>query len=97
MVNRLRTSLSDSSVRAGTVLASWTQIPGLVPEEEMVAFLADKRGARARAGEVPDVASEFDVPDDTDPELETEDDGIYGQSGTSEGEPPAFSDDDMYA
>ncbi|EJF55349.1 hypothetical protein DICSQDRAFT_74416, partial [Dichomitus squalens LYAD-421 SS1] len=45
MVNRLRTSLSDKSVRAGTVLASWARVDGLVNKSKAVAFLGDKRGA----------------------------------------------------
>ncbi|TBU51046.1 hypothetical protein BD310DRAFT_776786, partial [Dichomitus squalens] len=36
MVNRLRTSLSDKSVRAGTVLASWARVDGLVDESKAV-------------------------------------------------------------
>ncbi|KAI0363102.1 hypothetical protein BV20DRAFT_910630, partial [Pilatotrama ljubarskyi] len=38
-VSRLRHSLSDESVRTGTVLGSWCEFPELVPEEEVVALL----------------------------------------------------------
>ncbi|RDX54381.1 hypothetical protein OH76DRAFT_1318340, partial [Lentinus brumalis] len=35
-VSKLRHNLSDESTRAATVLASWTKIPGLVPQQEVV-------------------------------------------------------------
>ena len=47
-VSRLRHSLSEQSVRASTVLGSWARIPGLVPEQEMIDMIADKKGKRAR-------------------------------------------------
>ena len=49
MVNQLRTSLSDQSVRAGAVLGSWARIDGLVVASDVVKFLADKKGAHVRA------------------------------------------------
>ena len=49
MVNQLRTSLSDQSVRAGPVLGSWDRIDGLVVESDVDKFLADKKGAHVRA------------------------------------------------
>lgn len=38
-VSRLRHSLNEESVRTSTVLGSWANIPGLVPEEEIVEFI----------------------------------------------------------
>ena len=34
-------------MRANTVLGSWARIEGLVSEKETIAFLGDKKGARA--------------------------------------------------
>ncbi|KAL1947002.1 hypothetical protein VTO73DRAFT_13963 [Trametes versicolor] len=49
-VSRLRHSLSDESVRTGTVLGSWSNIPELVPEAEVVQLLTDKsRKGKSRA------------------------------------------------
>lgn len=47
-VSRLRHSLSEESVRASTVLGSWANIPGLVPEAEIVELLK-QNGRRPRA------------------------------------------------
>lgn len=41
-VSRLRHSLSDESVRTGTVLGSWSNYPELVPETEIINLLAEK-------------------------------------------------------
>lgn len=43
-MSRLRHSLNDESVRSGTVLGSWSNVPDLVPEADMVQLLTDKRG-----------------------------------------------------
>ena len=106
MVNRLRTSLSDRSVRAGTVLGSWACIDGLLVEADIIAFLADKKGARARArararasSQSSAQASESEPEDEDEGEirLEGEDELDETGTGTSGAEDPVFSDDDLYA
>ncbi|OJT02035.1 hypothetical protein TRAPUB_7505, partial [Trametes pubescens] len=53
-VSRLRHSLSEESVRASTVLGSWANIPGLVPEAEIVELLKQNtRRPRAADTNVP--------------------------------------------
>ena len=42
-VSRLRHSLSDESTRAATVLSSWANISGLIPEEEIIENIRLKR------------------------------------------------------
>ncbi|OJT11245.1 hypothetical protein TRAPUB_12245 [Trametes pubescens] len=54
-VSRLRHALNDSSVRAGTVLGSWANIPDLVPEAEVVDLL--KAHARKSERAVKDTVS----------------------------------------
>ena len=107
MVNRLRTSLSDRSVRAGTVLGSWACIDGLLVEADIITFLADKKGARARvrAGnsrQLSERESDTEPEDEVEPgedelELEPEDELDGTGTGTSGAEDPVISDDDMYA
>lgn len=41
-VSKRRHSLSDESTRAATVLSSWASVPGLIPEDEIVAVFRDK-------------------------------------------------------
>lgn len=48
-VSRLRHSLSDESVRTGTVLGSWCDYPEIVPEAQLVELIAGRRGAPAAA------------------------------------------------
>ncbi|KAL1937047.1 hypothetical protein VTO73DRAFT_15573 [Trametes versicolor] len=43
-VSRLRHSLGEESVRSGTVLGSWSNVPGLVPEADVVQLLAARHG-----------------------------------------------------
>lgn len=102
MVNRLRTSLSDRSVRAGTVLGSWAHVDGLLVEADIIAFLADKKGARAHArahsgNSSPPPESEPDDELNPEDELSPEDELDGAGTGTSGAEDPVFSDDDMYA
>ena len=51
-VSKRRHSLSDASIQAATVLSSWAEIPGLVPEEKIIAVFKNKS---KRAKEVVDV------------------------------------------
>lgn len=55
-VSRLRHSLSDESVRTGTVLGSWADYHELVPEADVVQLLAEKsrqsRSSQAAAHDV---------------------------------------------
>ncbi|OJT02154.1 Zinc finger BED domain-containing protein RICESLEEPER 2 [Trametes pubescens] len=48
-VSRLRHSLSDESVRTGTVLGSWCDYPEIVPEAQLVELIARRRGAHVAA------------------------------------------------
>lgn len=41
-VSKLRHGLSDESTRASTVLHAWSQISGLIPENEIVQVFKDK-------------------------------------------------------
>jgi hypothetical protein len=42
-VSRMHHALSDQSVRAATVLGSWCDIPGLVPQNDLTAAFNDKK------------------------------------------------------
>ena len=100
MVNRLRTALSDKSVRAGTVLASWANVDGLVNEAEAIAFLADKGGARAQAradkkGGVDTEVSTENEPDAGEVAYTESDQDVMPATSSAADEPPS-SDDDLY-
>ena len=41
-MTKLRHNLSDESTRAATVLHSWSQIPGFIPESEIIQMFAAK-------------------------------------------------------
>jgi hypothetical protein len=41
-VSKLRHSLSDESTRAATVLHAWSEIPGLIPEADIIQVFKDK-------------------------------------------------------
>ena len=41
-VSKLRHRLSDESTRASTVLHAWSEIPGLIPESEIIQVFKDK-------------------------------------------------------
>lgn len=41
-VSKLRHGLSDESTRASTVLHAWSEIPGLIPESEIIQVFKDK-------------------------------------------------------
>jgi hypothetical protein len=41
-VTKLRHALSDDSTRASTVLHAWSQIPGLIPEVDIIEVFKDK-------------------------------------------------------
>ena len=43
MVSKRCHALSDESVRAATVLASWARIPGLVPETDILEHIKGKK------------------------------------------------------
>ena len=78
-VSRLRHSLSDSSVRAGTLLASWSRIPDIVDEDDAAKLLESKNKAKASAREVISV-------DDTD-----DDDAAAAATPCKHAEPVAGS------
>ena len=41
-VTKLRHALSDDSTRASTILHAWSQIPGLIPEADIIELFKDK-------------------------------------------------------
>ena len=41
-MTKLRHNLSDESTRAATVLHSWSQIPGFIPESEIIQMFVAK-------------------------------------------------------
>ena len=41
-VTKLRHGLSDDSTRAATVLHAWSEIPGLIPEDDILQLFQDK-------------------------------------------------------
>jgi hypothetical protein len=41
-VTKLRHNLSDESTRAATVLHSWSQVPGFIPESDIIQIFRDK-------------------------------------------------------
>ena len=41
-VSKLRHGLSDESTHASTVLHAWSEIPGLIPESEIIQVFKDK-------------------------------------------------------
>jgi len=41
-VTKLRHALSDESTRASTVLHAWSEIPGLIPEADIIQLFKDK-------------------------------------------------------
>ena len=98
MVNHLQTSLSDMSVHAGTVLASWAKIDGLVSETDAIAFLADKRGARARAHAKADDNDEASMETEVDvgETRALEDDRDFRAASSSVADEPPSSNDDLY-
>ena len=63
-VSRLRHSLSDASVRAGTLLGSWSKIPDIVDEDIAAKLLDASTKGQAPAHEVINI-------DDTDDDADT--------------------------
>lgn len=55
-VSKHRHSLSDRSTRAAIIMSSWTQIPGVVIESDVLEALQEKAGRLAKGG-----TSEIDV------------------------------------
>ena len=49
MVSKRRHNLSDKSIRKATVLSSWSTIPGLVPENDIIKHFNSKH-KRPNAG-----------------------------------------------
>jgi hypothetical protein len=41
-VTKLRHNLSDESTRAATVLHSWSNVDGLIPEQDIISLFGDK-------------------------------------------------------
>ena len=41
-VTKLRHALSDDSTRVSTVLHTWSEIPGLIPEADIIQLFKDK-------------------------------------------------------
>ena len=64
-VTKRRHALSDESVRAGTVLASWATVPGVIPEAEIVEVFKNKCRRTKAAGAGAYVYDDLDDGDDT--------------------------------
>ena len=78
-------------------MGSWARIDGLVVESDVVKFLADKKGARARARGQAELIAESELGASSGAEfLEPEDDAELPATASSGVEDAAFSDDDMY-
>ena len=58
-MSKLRHNLSDESTRAATVLGGWMNIPGLVPEQEIVALFRAK--SKRKKGDQADGAKNGEV------------------------------------
>lgn len=65
-VSKRRHGLSDDSIRAATILSSWSSIEGIVPEAEVIERLKNK-GKRTRASQVENVYD--DVQSDADDDI----------------------------
>ncbi|KAI0713058.1 hypothetical protein C8T65DRAFT_574275, partial [Cerioporus squamosus] len=85
-VSRLRRSLADESVRANTVLGSWARIDDLIPEKELIDFLTDKKGFRAREAMAAAAAA-----------AEAEETGVGEPVSSAVEDFPNDDDDDLYA
>ena len=91
-VSRLRHSLSDASIRAGTLLASWSRIPDIVDEDDAAKLLESKNKAKASAREV---ISIDDTDDDDDaaaatPRKHAEPVAGSSRSGSSQARPGKY-------
>ena len=53
VVTKLRHNLSDESTCAATVLHSWSQVPGWIPEQEIIQVFKDK-SRRAKVDSSPE-------------------------------------------
>lgn len=60
-VSKRRHALSDNSVRAATVLSSWTALEGVIDEEQVVSVFRDKK-RRLKKSDTPNMY--VDVSDD---------------------------------
>ena len=56
-VTKLRHALSDESTRASTVLHAWSEIPGLIPEAEIIEVFKDKARRLKGKNKVKDIES----------------------------------------
>ena len=68
MVNRLRTALSDKSVRAATVLSSWADTDGLIPKQEIIEVFKQKNKRNKAAAATKALATEKTITIDVDSE-----------------------------
>lgn len=53
----MRHSLSDKSARAATVLGAWSDLPGAIPQEEIIGVFRDKSKRPKGLNSVPSSAS----------------------------------------
>ncbi|KAJ7110445.1 hypothetical protein C8R44DRAFT_634021, partial [Mycena epipterygia] len=60
-VSKMRHSLSDESTRAASVLGSWCNLPGAIPQEEIIALFKEKaKRPRGKDAATTDDAIEVD-------------------------------------
>jgi hypothetical protein len=60
-VSKLRHGLSDESTRASTVLHAWSQIPGLIPENEIIQVFKNKCRRLKKSGKESEHENNKDV------------------------------------
>ena len=67
MVMKLHHALSDESTQASTVLLAWSEIPGLIPEADIISIFKDKGGRlKGKGNQSKDVDTVVSVSDDED-------------------------------
>ena len=67
MVTKLCHALSDESTRASTVLHAWSEIPGLIPEADIISIFKDKGGRlKGKGNQSKDIDTVVSVSDDED-------------------------------
>ena len=67
MVTKLHHALSDESTRASTILHAWSEIPGLIPEADIISIFKDKGGhLKGKGNQSKDVDTVVSVSDDED-------------------------------
>lgn len=64
-VTKLRHALSDDSTRASTVLHAWSEIPGLIPEADIIQLFKDKSRRLKGKGKERDTGKDIHIYSDS--------------------------------